>query len=169
MDGWARPGSGGKKTGPNPTDRAKPGTKQSLLVEGDGGPLGVVIAGANAPDFTLLGQTIEAVVVERPDPRETEQHRCLDAGYATATAREVVEQHRYVGHIRPAREGPRPSRRPGRRKTRRWVVERTLSWLSRWRGILIRWEKKAENYLASLKLACALIWYRRCHAAAFLT
>jgi transposase len=44
------------------------------------------------------------------------------------------------------------------------VVERTFAWLSRWRGILIRWEKKADNYLATLKLACALIWYRKCHA-----
>src|SRR5579871_1534856 len=44
---------------------------------------------------------------------------------------------------------------------RRWVVERTLSWLSRWRGLLIRWDKKADNYLAMLKLACGLLWYRR--------
>jgi len=40
-------------------------------------------------------------------------------------------------------------------------VERTLSWLQRWRGILIRWEKKPQNYLASLKLASALLWFRR--------
>ena len=33
-------------------------------------------------------------------------------------------------------------------------------------GILIRWEKKAANYLAGLKLACALIWFRKCHALA---
>ena len=51
---WARPGSGGKKTGKNPTDRGKKGTKKSLLTDGDGGPLGVVIAGANVVEQKLL-------------------------------------------------------------------------------------------------------------------
>ena len=69
---WARPGSGGKKTGKNPTDRGKKGTKKSLVTDGDGGPLGVVIAGANVHDCKLLGETIEAVVVERPDPEAVE-------------------------------------------------------------------------------------------------
>jgi putative transposase len=158
---WARPGSGGKKTGKGPTDRGKPGTKKSLLVEADGGPLGVVIAGANVPDFKLLAETIEAIVVERPDPDEVEQHLCPDAGYDNEPTREVVEAHGYVGHIRPAREGPRPKRRPGRRKPRRWVVERTLAWLSKCRGLLVRYDKHDENYLGLIQLACGLLWYRR--------
>jgi putative transposase len=123
----------------------------------------VVIAGANIPDFQLLGETIAAVVVERPDPAEVEQHLCLDAGYDNAPAREVVEEHKYVGHIRPAREGARPSRRPGRRKARRWVVERTLGWLSKCRGLLVRYDKHDENYLGMIQLACGLLWYRRLH------
>ena len=56
--------------GKNPTDRAKNGTKQSVLVERDGGPLAVVIAGANVVDQKLLEATIEAIVVERPDPKK---------------------------------------------------------------------------------------------------
>jgi putative transposase len=134
-----------------------------VLVEADGGPLGVVIAGANVPDFKLLGETIEAVVSERPDPEEVEQHLCLDAGYDNAPAREVVESHRYVGHIAPARPGPRPKRRPGRRKARRWVVERTLAWLSKCRALLIRYDKHDENFLGLIQLACGLLWYRRLH------
>jgi len=149
--------------GKNPTDRGKPGTKQSVLVEGDGGPLGAVIAGANTPDFQLLDETIEAVVVERPDPEEVEQHLCLDAGYDNAPAREVVEEHGSVEHIRPARQGPRPKRRAGRRKARRWVVERTLAWLSKCRALLIRYDKHDENYLGLIQLACGLLWYRRLH------
>ena len=159
----ARPGSGGKTTGKNPTDRGQTGTKKSLLVEGDGGPLGAVIAGANVPDFQLLEETIAAVVVERPDPKETEQHLSLDAGYDNAPAREVVERHGYVGHIRPAREGPRPKRRPGRRTARRWVVERTLAWLSKCRGLLVRYEKHWESCLGLIQLACGWLWYRRLH------
>jgi putative transposase len=132
---------GGEKTGRNPTDRGKKGTKKSLLVEGDGGPLGLVISGANVNDHTLLEATIESIVVERPDPEGVEQHLCLDAGYDNAPSREVVERQGYVGHIRPAGEGPRPSRRPGRRKARRWVVERTLAWLSKCRALLVRYDK----------------------------
>jgi putative transposase len=149
--------------GKNPTDRGKPGIKQSVLVEGSGGPLGVVIAGANVPDFKLLDETIEAVVVERPDPEEVEQHLCLDAGFDNEPTREVVGRHGYVGHIRPAREGPRLKRRPGRRKARRWVVERTLGWLSKCRGLLVRYDKHDENYLGLIQLACGLLWYRRLH------
>ena len=54
--------------GRNPTDRGKPGTKMSLIVEGAGRPLGVVNDRANVPDCKLLRATIEAIVVERPEP-----------------------------------------------------------------------------------------------------
>ena len=46
---------------------------------------------------------------------------------------------------------------------RRWVVERTLAWLQKCRAILIRYDKKADNYRGLLQLACALLWYRRLH------
>ena len=79
----------GDLVGPNPTDRAKNGVKRSLLVEADGGPLSVVIAGANVPDFKLLEATLDAVVVERPTPTEqAPQHLCLDKGVTTKRQRE---------------------------------------------------------------------------------
>src|SRR5215213_10908752 len=81
MELWARP-IWGDLVGPNPTDRAKNGVKRSLLVEKDGGPLAVVIAGWNVPDHKLLAATIEAVVVERPEPEPGyPQHLCSDKGY----------------------------------------------------------------------------------------
>ena len=86
--------------GPNPTDRAKPGTKRSLLVEADGGPLAVVIAGANVHDTKLLEKTLAAVVVERPKQKELSQHLCLDKGYDNPTGREAVERHQYMPHVR---------------------------------------------------------------------
>jgi putative transposase len=58
----------GDARGPNPTDRAKLGTKKSVIVERSGGPLGVAIAGANVHDTKLLKETIDAIVVDRPDP-----------------------------------------------------------------------------------------------------
>jgi hypothetical protein len=42
-------------------------------------------------------------------------------------------------------------------------IERTLGWLSKCRSILVRYEKKASNYLGLIKVACILIWYRRQH------
>ena len=92
---WARPGSGGKKTGKNPTDRGKKGTKKSLVVDGDGGPLGVVIAGANVVEQKLLKETIEAIVIERPDPDEVEQNLNLDKGYDNPRSREAATEEKY--------------------------------------------------------------------------
>ena len=98
------------------------------------------------------------MVVARP--ADQQQHLLLDKGYDNPTGRETAESLGYVAHIRTIREETRP-RRPGRRKPRRWVVERTLAWLRKCRGILVRYNKNAANYLGLLQLACALIWYRR--------
>lgn len=124
-----------------------------------------MIAGANVPDAQLLAATIEAVVLERPPIEEGyEQHLALDKGYDNEAGWGACIDHEYVPHIALIRDErpPRPKRYPARR----WVVERTLAWLSMCRGILIRWEKKSENYLGLLQLACGLIWFRRYHRLA---
>jgi putative transposase len=151
----------GAGRGPNPTDRAKMGTKKHLLVEQDGGPLGVVIDGANVNDHKLLQATIEAIVIERPDPEEVIQHLCLDKAYDNRPTREVCERADYLPHIR--RIGEEKLDRRGRKThpARRWVVERTIAWLQRCRAILIRYDKKPENYEGLVQLACALLWFRR--------
>jgi transposase len=69
---------GGEATGPNPTDRAKGGTKRSLWVDARGVPLGIAVSGANRADVQLLGPTIEAVVVDRPGVDAGVQNVCLD-------------------------------------------------------------------------------------------
>ena len=158
---WARPGPGGKKTGKNPTDRGKVGTKKSLVVDGGGGPLGVVIAGANVVEQKLLKGTIEAIVVERPDPDEGEQNLCLDKGYDNPRSREAAAGGGYVPHIREIGEEKKACDQSKGHKPRRWVVERAFAWLSKCRGILVRYEKKDGNYLGLIQLACGLLWYRR--------
>ena len=154
---------GGDKRGANPTDRAKPGTKKSLIVERSGGPLGVVIAGANVHDVKLLEATIKAIVVDRPDPDSHPQNLCLDKGYDGRTARAAAEAARCIPQIRRKGEEKLDTRGKKRYPARRWVVERTLAWLQKCRAILIRYDKKASNYLGLLQLACALLWYRRLH------
>jgi putative transposase len=151
----------GDRRGPNPTDRAKPGTKKSLIVERSGGPLGIEVAGANVNDMKLLEATIEAIVVDRPDPDVYQQHLCLDKGYDNPTGRTAADAAGYVPHIRRIGEEKLDGRGAKRYPARRWVVERTFAWLQKCRAILIRYDKKAENYRGLLQLACALLWYRR--------
>jgi putative transposase len=150
----------GDHVGPNPTDRAKRGVKRSLLVEADGGPLAAVVAAANVPDFRLLEATLDAVVVPRPQPTERRpQHLCLDKGYDNDTGWGVTLEHEYEPHIAMIHDA-RPTRQK-RHRPRRWVVERTLASLSKCRAILVRYDKKAQNYLGLIQLACALLWFRR--------
>jgi hypothetical protein len=139
--------------------------KRSLIVEADGGPLGVTVVGANVPDAQVLDATIDAIVLERPPVEDGyEQHLALDKGYDNEAGDGACIDHDYQPHIALIRD-ERPER-PHAHPPRRWVVERTLGWLSMCRGILIRWEKNSANYLGMLKLACALIWFRRYHRLA---
>jgi putative transposase len=134
-----------------------------LLTDGDGGPLGVVIAGANVVEQKLLKATIEAIVVERPDPSEVEQHLSLDQAYDNPNGRQAASEAGYVPHIRRIGEEKKSCDRSKGHKPRRWVVERTFAWLSKCRGLLVRYEKKDSNYLGLIQLACGLYWYRRLH------
>lgn len=153
----------GAGRGPNPTDRAKPGTKKHVLVERDGGPLAVVIAPANVNDHKLLEATIDAIVLERPDPVKVTQHLCLDKAYDNKTGDAVCSEAGYVAHIRRIGEEKLDPHGNKTQPARRWVVERTIAWLQKCRAILIRYDKKPENYTGLVQLACALLWYRRLH------
>jgi putative transposase len=136
--------------------------KRSLVVEATGGPLGATTAGANVHDTKLLAATFEAMVVERPQPTaEAPQHLCLDKGYDNPTGHATVTVYQYTPHIRRIGEERLDANGEKHYPARRWVVERTLAWLSKCRGLLIRYDKKAQNYLGLLQLACALIWVRR--------
>jgi putative transposase len=153
----------GGERGPNPTDRAKPGTKKSVIVEQAGGPLGVAIGGANVHDTKLLAATIDAIVIERPDPTNLAQHLCLDKAYDNPTGEAACNAGGYVPHIRRIGEEKLDEGGEKTHPARRWVVERTLAWLQKCRAILIRYDKKATNYEGLVQLACGLLWYRRLH------
>ena len=156
-----RPPWAGKKTGATPTDRGKGGVKRSLLTEGQGVPLGVVVAGANRPDMKLVAPTLYSLVVERPEPTEEEpQGMCLDKGYDSEEVRATLAVFGFTAHITARGQEARALKRQAGFKARRWVVERSHSWLNRFRRLLVRWDKKADNYLAFLHFACALIAFR---------
>ena len=151
----------GKKIGPNPTDRAKDGVKRSLLTEASGIPIGLAIEGANRHDCKLVRQTLESIPIQRPKPTaEAPQNLCQDKGYDYAEVRELVATFGYTAHIKARGEEAQALKHEVGFKARRWVVERTHSWMNRFRRILIRWEKKAGNYLGLLHLVCGLITCR---------
>jgi putative transposase len=133
--------------------------KKSLLVEAQGGPLSIVVAAANVNDAPLLEATLEAIVIERP--ADVEQALLLDKGYDNPTGRAAAQAYGYRAHIRQIGQEKLDDQQQPRYPARRYVVERTLAWLSKCRGLLVRYEKKSENYLGLLQWACALLWYRR--------
>jgi putative transposase len=133
-----------------------------VLTEGQGIPLAVVVAGAHRHDMKLLADTLDAVVVERPEPTKVApQHVCLDKGYDYDECRQVAEQHAYIPHIRSRGEEQREKREIPGYRARRWVVEVCHSWLNRFRKLLVRFEKKLETHLALLQFACAYIVLKR--------
>jgi putative transposase len=151
----------GKKTGKNPTDRGKLGVKRSVLTDARGMPIGVAVAGANVHDQRLVEATLDSIPVRRPRPtRRRKQHLCGDKGYDAAAVRRSARRRRYTPHIR-SRGEEQTQRRRGHR-ARRWVVERIHSWLNRYRRILVRWEKKAANYVGLLHLVFAHVIWRNC-------
>ena len=109
----------------------------------------------------LVEETLASIVVARPLPTEEQpQGMCLDKGYDYQEVRDLLAEFGFTAHIRSRGEEAKALKAEAGKRARRWVVERTHSWMNRFRRILIRWEKKPENYLAFLHFACALIAFR---------
>lgn len=118
--------------------------------------------GANRNDMKLVEATLMSTPIERPKPTSDDpQGMCMDKGYDYDEVRDIVEAFGFTTHIRSRGEEAQELKRNARTKARRWVVERTHSWMNRFRGILSRWNKKPENYIAMLHMAFAFIIYRR--------
>ncbi|MCA1738829.1 MAG: IS5 family transposase [Actinobacteria bacterium] len=159
---------GGEKTGKNPTDRGKRGAKINLLVDERGAPISIVLSGANRHDKVSAEGLIVSVIQKRPAGRSQEQHLCADKAYDADDLREFLASAGYLTHIKinPRRkdlaegcaEHPQNDESSKRiHPARRWVVERTISWLVKRRSLRTRWAKKAGNWLALVQLACAHI------------
>ena len=112
-----------------------------------------------------LADLLDATVVEAPPPAGgAARHLCLDRGYDYAACREAASAREYIAHIPPKASAAQPLPPPGhpdRHPPRRWVVEVAHSWFNRFRRLLIRWEKRADTYLAFVQLAACLIVYRK--------
>jgi len=151
---------GGEKTGKNPTDRGKLGSKRHILVDERGAPLAIVVSGANAHDKTCAVAVLNALVVRRPRTIYRVHHLCADKGYDYEDIRRAAARRNYRVHIKrrevPVEDIPLAKRYPARR----WVVERTLSWQNDFRSLRTRRAKKANNWLGLIQFASVLVLWR---------
>ena len=149
---------GGEASGPNPTDRGKSGTKRHLVVERNGLPLAVLVSAANVNDGQMLEATLDAIPPirgRRGRPRKRPKKLHADKGYDYPTYRRACRRRGITPRI--ARKGIESSQRLGRY---RWVVERALGWLSRFRRLKVRYERRADIHQAFLSLGCSLICWQ---------
>ena len=121
----------------------------------------MAINGANRHDMKLTRVTLEGLVIPRPEPTaERPQGVCLDKGYDYDAVRDLLHEFSFTAPIRARGEEAKELREDARKKARRWVVERTHSWMNRFRRLLVGWDKKPENSWAFLHFACGLIAFR---------
>lgn len=115
--------SGGDKAGRSPVDRGKQGLKRSVASDACGVPLGIVSDGANRHDSPLLGPTLDAAKEQVGAMPETVNVN-LDRGYDSAKSRALIAELGFTAEI--ARKGVPAPIQAGKR----WVVERTHSWMN---------------------------------------
>jgi putative transposase len=109
----------------------------------------------------LVAPTLADLMLHRPMPTSAQsQGLCLDKGYDYDEVRALVAEFGFTAHIRARGEEAHAIKHEAGFRARRWVVERTHSWMNRFRRVLVRWEKLANTYLAFLHLACAVITWR---------
>jgi transposase len=145
--------------GANPVDRGKPGSKLHLVCDGGGLPLAAAVTAANTTDTTMFQAVVEDIPpVRTPSGRRRQRPGKVDAdkGYDSRANRAYLRRRGIRARI--ARRGIEPSTRLGRH---RWKVERSLSWLSCWRRLQVRWDRDAGRWFAFALLACAVVCFNR--------
>ena len=148
---------GGECVGPNPTDRGKPGTKRHVVGDRTGIPLAALLTGANRHDSVVFEELLDAIPpIKQPNGRRRKRPAKVhaDKGYDIPRCRQALRR-RHI-RVRIARKGIDSSARLGRH---RWVVERTLAWLNRYRRLTVRYERRADIHQAFLTLGCCLICF----------
>ena len=134
-------------------------------MDGRGVPQAVLIGSANTPDQLLLGETLEATIVGlEHDPGELlaadAPRLCPDRGYRQQATPELVAVFGYVAVVEARDEEASRLQDADAEPAKRWIVERTISRLNRYRRLLIRWDKRPDSYLALLQIACTHISWR---------
>jgi transposase len=153
-----RAGHGGEKTGKNPMDRSKLGSKHHLLVEGGDVPLAIRLTGANRHNVTQLLALVESIPRvrgRRGHPRQKPKRLQGDRAYDSEPHRRVLKKK----GVKPVLAKRYTAHGSGLGRTR-WVVERSLSWLHQFRKLRMREETLASTHEALMLLACAIVAHR---------
>ena len=147
--------NGGAKVGPNPTDRRKPGSKHHLITDGNGVPLAFILTGANAHDITQLITLVDAIPPIRGKPgrpRRKPDVLVADRGYDSEPHREMLREIGILSLI-----AKRNREHGSGLGILRWVVERTIAWLHRFRRLRVRYERRDDIHEAFLSIGCFMI------------
>jgi transposase len=149
---------GGEGTGPNPTDRGRPGVKHHAVVDAQGVPLGATATAANVPDVTALPDVVDAVPVVRGRRRRRAKRRprklYADRAYDSEPHRRRMRR-RGIDPVFARRRTPHGSGLG----THRWPVERFFAWLHRYRRLRLRTDRQTQVHDGFLKLALCLICF----------
>ena len=150
----------GAKTGPNPTDRGKNGTKRHLITDGYGTPLAIEHTGANVHDSEMAIPLVDAIEpIKRPRGRPRKRPDTIFADRAYDAEKKIRQPLRARG-IEPfiARRNTEPGSGLGKY---RWVVEAAFAWLFAYRRLRVRYEKRDDIHEAFLTIGCLLICWNR--------
>jgi transposase len=149
----------GDHVGANPVDRGKPGSKLHLVCDGSGLPLTAAVTAANTGDTTVFQAVLDDVPPIRTPAGQRRRRPGkvhADKGYDSHANRAYLRRRGISARI--ARRGIESSTRLGRY---RWRVERSLSWLSCFRRLQVRWDRDSGRWFAFVLLACALVCFKR--------
>jgi transposase len=149
---------GGDQTGPNPTDRAKRGSKRHLICDGRSVPLAVRLTGANRNDTQEALALVDAIPpLHGQWGRPRRRPDCM-LGIAATTQPPLGAVFGLVISC-PLLAMRRTAHGSGLGRWR-WVVERTFAWLNQFRRLRVRYEKRADIHAAFLSLGCALVCWQ---------
>src|SRR3954468_4886167 len=149
---------GGDQTGPNPTDRAKRGSKRHVICDGRGVPLAVRLTGANRNDSQEALVLVDAILPlqgHRGRPRRRPACVIGDRGYDAAAIRSGLVARGILPLLAMRRTTHGSGLGVGR-----WVVERTFAWLNQFWRLRVRYDRRADIHEAFLSLGCALICWQ---------
>ena len=149
---------GQEKTGKSPVDRKKLGTKRSIIVEKNGIVIGASLSSGNRHDSKLFYDSIQSIPAFLKQPNYKEMH--LDSAYDSEYIHTILFNKYYVPKIC---KNKRNSKILVTHKTekKRWIVESAHSWMNRFRRLLIRFEKLAQNYFAFMQMSFAITIFNR--------
>jgi transposase len=163
--GSVRAVGGGDQTGPNPTDRSKPGSKHHVITDAQGVPLQIQLSGANTPDIIHLLPFVVNIPPVRGKPGRPRTRPAAvyaDRAYDSQPARDLLKWLGIEPHL-----PKRGSEHGSGLGVFRWVVERTIGWLHNFRRLRIRYDRRQdihEGFLACAKslICCNILFAQLC-------